>query len=311
MTAQARLAVVVLNWNGREDTLRCLDSLRGEIGPGDAVIVVDNGSTDGSPAAVKAAHPWAEVIETGANLGYAGGNNAGMRAALDRGFVWVLLLNNDTTVEPGALGTLHAHGEAHPETGALQPLLVTAEDPPRVDSMGLRPLRCFGVQDAGQGAPASSAPRDPVPILGPCGAAALYRVATLRETGLLDEDLFLLCEDLDLAFRVRMAGKEAHVVPEALVRHRRGISGRQGDAAAARRRKFWLQRNTVAMALRYWPPRWMLLGAPLLLWRMFTALRLSESDLAHPCLPLWGRCLAERGASRRALVRAGADRWFA
>lgn len=307
MTDPRRLAVVVLNWNRREDTLRCLASLRGEVGPADAVIVVDNGSTDGSAAAVRAAHAGVEVIENGANLGYAAGNNRGIRAALDRGFAWVLLLNNDAIVEPGALAALLAFGEAHPEAGALQPLLLTEGEPARVDSLGLLPRRSFGVGDAGQGLPAEAAPREPMAIFGACGAGALFRAATLRETGLLDEDLFLLCEDLDLGFRVRAAGAEAWLVPSARVRHRRGISGRQDDRAAARRRKFWLQRNTVAMAIRWWPKRWILLFAPLLAWRAFRALWLSESDLDHPCGPLWGKSFVARRAAGG--VPTSAWRW--
>ena len=94
-------AVCVLNWNGREDTLRCLASLRGE-----RVIVADNGSSDGSVEAIRSAFPDVEVVENGANLGFSGGNNAAIRRALDGGAEWVVLLNNDAEAEPGLLDAL-------------------------------------------------------------------------------------------------------------------------------------------------------------------------------------------------------------
>ena len=107
-------AVCVLNWNGREDTLRCLASLRGA-----RVIVADNGSTDGSVEAIRAAFPDVELVENGANLGFSGGNNAAIRRALERGAEWVVLLNNDAEAEPGLLAALQAAAARHPRAGVL------------------------------------------------------------------------------------------------------------------------------------------------------------------------------------------------
>src|ERR1700680_2070945 len=96
------VAVVIVNWNGREDTAACLESLRRDGYPRQFVIVVDNDSADGSAAAVRSGFPEATVIEAGANLGFTGGNNLGIRRALDEGADYVYLLNNDTVVEPGS-----------------------------------------------------------------------------------------------------------------------------------------------------------------------------------------------------------------
>ena len=109
------------------------------------MIVCDNGSHDGTEAAITSRHPWVDFIQNGANLGFAGGNNSGLRSALDRGFEWVLLLNNDTTVPHGALAALMAHAAARQEVGAFQPLTVQADDPERIDSAG---QRCCGAQAA-------------------------------------------------------------------------------------------------------------------------------------------------------------------
>ena len=108
-------AVCVLNWNGREDTLRCLASLRRRA----RVIVADNGSSDGSVEAIRAAFPDVEVVENGANLGFSGGNNAAIRRALDGGAEWVVLLNNDAEAEPGLLDALQAAAARHPDAGVL------------------------------------------------------------------------------------------------------------------------------------------------------------------------------------------------
>lgn len=306
-----RVALVVVAWNGREDVLRCLDSLRRETAAGDEVVVVDNGSSDGTADAVRRSHPDADILATGSNLGYAGGANAGLRRALERGFRWALLLNQDVTLEPGALGSLLSEGEARPGAAALQPLLLSAADPGRIDSLGIRVLRAVGARDDAAGEPASAAPGDVRPIFGACGAAVLLRCDALREAGLLDEGYFLLLEDVDLAFRLRAAGHEALLVPAARARHRRGISGGAADAAGARRRRFLLHRNLAALALRWWPAGALALRSPVVAAQMAQALALRGAAPGLPCVPLWRRSLAARGESRRRMREQDADVWFA
>jgi GT2 family glycosyltransferase len=148
-------------------------------------------------------------------------------------------------------------------------------------------------------------------MFGPRGAAALVRASAIREAGLLDAELFLLGEDFDWMFRIRMTGAAVLLVPAARVLHRRGVSGKPADPASARRRKHWLQRAVVALALRYWPAGRLAAASPLLLARAVQALWTSDADPARPCLPLWRRWLRERGASRRAMAERGLDRWFA
>ncbi len=138
MTADRRWAIVVLSWNGREDTLACLSSLAGLDWPGIDVICVDNGSSDGSPEAVRADFPAVTVIENGSNLGFAGGNNVGIRAALERGADWVLLLNNDATLAPDAVRELDAVAGARPRAGVLGGKVLFAEPPHRVWFAGQR-----------------------------------------------------------------------------------------------------------------------------------------------------------------------------
>ena len=305
-----RLAIVILTWNGRHHTLACLETLRDAIGPEDAVLVVDNGSRDGTEDAVRTLHPWAEFVQNGVNLGYAGGNNSGLRRALDRGFRWVMLLNNDTLVPRGAISALLAHAEATPAAGAFQPLLVSAADVLKIDSAGHRLFHCPGVVDDLMGRSVADAPREPVSIFGACGAAALLRADALRATGLLDEDFFVLGEDVDLMFRIRLAGYDVQLVPSVRVGHARGISGVTQSPAAARNREFWLQRNMIAAALRYWPSRDLLRASPILAYRVLDALRLSLVMPGQRCLPLWWRSATLRRERRSKMRELGLDRWF-
>ena len=108
------VVAVVLSWNGREDTLACLESLRGV-----ETIVVDNGSADGSADAVAERFPDVELIRAGVNLGFAGGNNVGIRRALDRGADWVVLVNNDATVADDLVAAVVAAAGRQPGAGAL------------------------------------------------------------------------------------------------------------------------------------------------------------------------------------------------
>jgi GT2 family glycosyltransferase len=302
-----RLGIVVLTWNGRDDTLACLRSLLPQLGAGDRVEVVDNGSADGTEQAVRAAFPQVGFTQNGANLGFAGGNNPGLRRALAGGADWVLLLNNDTLVPERALDALRrAAREAAPEVGVLQPLLVRAEDPRRVDSAGHELGRLPGVRDLAAGRPVADLPDAAVEVFGACGAAALLRRGALEAAGLLDEELFVLFEDVDLMFRIRAAGLGVQLLPAVRIHHRRGVSG----APRSPRRRFWAQRNIVALALRWWPWPALLLAAPLLTCRAALALWLGARHGAGPSLPLWRSALRARRLARRAMRRYRVDVWF-
>ena len=117
--APPTVTVVVLNWNNLPDTIECLESLRAVTYPALRLLVVDNGSTDGSEAALRARFPGLELLQTGENLGFAGGNNAGIRRALEGGADHVLLLNNDTTVDPGFVTAMVDAARANPRAGLL------------------------------------------------------------------------------------------------------------------------------------------------------------------------------------------------
>jgi len=214
------VAVVLLSWNGCEDTLACLRSLaRVEYERLD-VLVVDNASSDGSAEAVAREFPGVDLVRNDSNLGYAGGMNVGIRRALEVGADAVLLLNNDTEVEPGFLLPLLAAMERNPRAGALCPKILYA-DSGLVWYAGAEfdPRRGYNGRITGNREPSERHTSVRVTDRA-AGAAMLVPRAALERIGLLDEPLFAYGEDAAWSLRARAAGFTLLVVPESVVRHR-------------------------------------------------------------------------------------------
>ena len=131
-----RICIILLNWNGKKDTLECIESLIRVEYSRFTVIVVDNGSTDGSVAAIRAAYPHIPIFETKENLGFAGGNNVGISWALSKPFQWIFLLNNDTTVDPSCLKALMQAAKEQPNAKILGAKILRYRDPTRIDHLG-------------------------------------------------------------------------------------------------------------------------------------------------------------------------------
>jgi GT2 family glycosyltransferase len=234
------LYAVVLNWNGGDDTLAALRSLDGI-----ETICVDNGSTDGSAEAVAAQLPAVELVQTGANLGFAGGNNAGIRRALERGADWVLLLNNDAAAEPGISAALAAAAADRPDAGLLA-CAILAEDGRAVQYAGAT----FNARLGYSGRVATSGAAVLRDVDRADGAALAVSAAAATRAGLLDETLFMYVEDVEWSLRVRRAGFAVVFVPGARVRHK-GSSATGGRASTTN--LYYDTRNTVVVAERYAP----------------------------------------------------------
>ena len=284
----ARLAAVVLSWNGREHTLACLRSLEAvEYEPLD-VIVVDNGSVDGSADAVAAAFPQADLVRLERNRGFAGGMNAGAERALDRGAEHVLLLNNDTEVDPAAPGSLVAEAGRRSEAAAVCATIYFREPPGVIWYAGARFDPKRGYQGRHEGYGSQEAPASVRETERACVAAMLVPAAVIQELGLFDEDLFAYAEDADWSLRARDAGRTLLVVPEARVVH--GVSvatGGEGSEAAL----YYSVRNLLVVCERHAS-----LG-PLGTWR-----RRAVVVSAHLAQAL-------RGSERRRSVRAVQRGW--
>jgi GT2 family glycosyltransferase len=207
--------VLVLNWNNWRDTNECLASLRQLEYDNWQLIVLDNGSSDGSVARIHEGFPEVEIMELGANLGFASGNNAGIRAALERGAEFVWLLNNDTTVHPQALHAMVERAESDSRIGAVGSAVYCALDRQRLLAWG------GGYVNFGLGR--SRHFRVPVPdgrIQFLTGASLLLRRSALQSAGLLDEGFFLYWEDVDYCWRLRRAGWTLAVAGRSSIWHK-------------------------------------------------------------------------------------------
>ena len=224
------VAAVVLSWNGREDTLACLRSLAEVTYPELDVIVVDNGSRDGSPDAVAAAFPDVQLIRLDRNTGFSGGVDTGIRAGIERGAEAVLLLNNDIVVEPGFLEPLVE--ALRPGVAAVCSQILFADAPDRIWYAGasFRPRRGHHGRNIGYGEPPLPADRHPYEVDCACGGAMLIARSALEQVGLFDERLFAYREDLDWSLRARAEGLRILLVPASVVRH--AVSSSSGGASS-------------------------------------------------------------------------------
>lgn len=224
MKSGPQTVVVVPNWNGEDSLKRCLDSLLAQtLKP--HVIVVDNGSTDGSLKILEG-YSDIEVIMHDRNLGFAAGVNAGFRRAIDDGVRYAAAFNNDAVADKKWLETLVDYMNKHPHKGIAAPKLLTA-DGKRIDSTGDF-LTVWGLPyPRGRGESDVDAYDGSTDVFAASGGASLYRVKMLEKIGLFDEDFFAYYEDVDLSFRAQLAGWEVSYVPGAVVRHAIGAaSGR-------------------------------------------------------------------------------------
>ncbi|MDE3046410.1 MAG: glycosyltransferase family 2 protein [Verrucomicrobiota bacterium] len=242
-----RICIILVNWNGKKDTLECLDSLTKVDYPLFSVIVVDNGSQDGSVAAIRAAHPHVPIFETGENLGFAGGNNVGISWALSKPFKWILLLNNDTTVDPDFLNAFMRAAEQQPEAKILGAKILRAHEPTRIDHLGGRwnpAIAEFESLSAGDPAHLHT---DMQPVDYVCGAALLMHRSVPEAIGLLEPRFFLFWEETDFCFRARRKGFSIWTAPEAKVWHKVSASFIGGKPHSHyywwRSRLLWLERN--------------------------------------------------------------------
>ena len=253
------IAVVVLNWNNPAETIACLNSLAQLRGTRPRILVVDNGSTDDSVPAIRAAFPDVEILETGANLGYAGGNNAGIRQALAAGAEAVCILNNDVIVETDFLAPLWAALQEQPGVGITTPLVGEQADDGRVWALGLAvEWRTGQVRRQHAGEPAAPwRVHAPFEVEIASGTAMLVKREVFERVGLLDESYFLYYEETDWCLRVRQAGYRVVAVPSSVVWHK--VSATLGTLSPVV--DYYMLRNHLRLIGGHWSgaSRWWLL----------------------------------------------------
>ncbi|MFN8491960.1 MAG: glycosyltransferase family 2 protein [Caldilineaceae bacterium] len=237
----AQVSIIIVNWNAQHYLERCLPTVFAQDFTDFEVILIDNGSTDGSVAYVQTHFPQVRVIQNQQNCGFAPANNQGIRASTAE---FVALLNNDTTIDPRWLRALVQAMQSDPTVGMCAAKMLLAERPGIIDAAGIA-LDRAGIAwnvAGGQvdGAVGTEQMREP---FGACGGAALYRRAMLDEIGLLDEEFFCYLEDVDLAWRAQWAGWRCLYAPQATVLHLHSATSNRIPHFKSRllgRNKIWL-----------------------------------------------------------------------
>ncbi len=253
------LAVVVINWNGKEVLGDCLGSLALDSYPGLRLVMVDNASQDHSVAWTRRHHPEVEIIESATNLRWAGGCNLGLETLQREGFPgWVLLLNNDTIVPEGSLRRLVETAISIPEAWAATPRICYASDPGRLwYDGGIIGHLCGWVRHQGIRKVAGGLSLDARFVDYGTGCALLLGQKALSGVGLFDEGFHFYGEDTDYSLRIQAAGGKILHVPRAIVLHKVSVS--VGESSP---RKVWLRsRSHLRLLRKHWPwYRWPLLG---------------------------------------------------
>ncbi len=294
-----KVLIIVLNWNGLTDTLTCLKSLAGLDYPAYEVLVVDNGSTDSSPAIIRERFPAVMVVENDVNLGYAGGNNIGLYRALRQGSDYALLLNNDTEVAPDFLRHLVNVAESDPQVGIAGPTIYYYDSPDRIWSAGgsidwlhgRTAMVGLNEWDIGQFG------TQPRPVDFVTGCALLVKRAVLERIGGLDERFFTYFEETEWCVRAQWAGFEIVHVPAARIWHKIPLDARDSSPAV----HYYMVRNRLLFlksAHAGWRAWWHTLFGEYLRWVVTWSIR-----------PRWRHKRAHRNATLRGVADVVLGRW--
>ncbi len=238
---QPAVSIIVLNYNGREDTMACLRSLEHLTYSRVTTIMVDNASSDGTADAVRRLYPNVTVMETGTNLGFTGGNNVAIRYALEHGADYILLLNNDTIVAPDFLNVMVEVMEQDKSIGVTGPMIYYHNNPETIWTAG-------GVIDWKHGTTSmiglnqmdmSQFGLSPTTVDFVSGCALLARREVWEKVGVLDDKFFMYYEETEWCVRASRAGFKIALVPMAMIWHKISIEER----ATSPRTYYYMVRN--------------------------------------------------------------------
>ncbi|MDP6509254.1 MAG: glycosyltransferase family 2 protein [Chloroflexota bacterium] len=250
----SRITVAIVNFNGRHLLERHLPAVVAQRGVDFDIVLADGGSSDGSRELLQSEYPAVRVLPLEGNPGFAAANNRILEATTTP---LIALLNNDASPEPGWLAALQSAAADHPEFGMFASRMVFHHDPAVINSAGISLDRAGIAWDRHVGR------RDTGPtgeVFGPSAGAALYRRKLFEEVGDFDESFFAYLEDVDLAWRARLAGWRCLYVAEATVRHEHSATGAEGSPF----KNFHLGRNKVWTILKNYPLPQLLYLAPLI-----------------------------------------------
>ena len=237
-----KVSIILLNWNGMKDTLECLESVYQIDYPNFDVVVADNGSRDEQAAAIKRHYPQITLIENGANLGFADGNNVAIRQALTAGADYLFLLNNDTVVDPHVLSALVAGAQAYPDAGIYGAKIYYHAHPQTLWYAGAQwDARTNGFAHIGMGQMDDGVTWQHIREVDYITGCALFFSRNVANTvGLLDGQFFVYFEETDWCYRARNLGFKCLYVPDAKVWHK--VSASTGGATSTTY-NYYMSRN--------------------------------------------------------------------
>lgn len=243
MSVNAKVAIIIVNWNGYTDTIECLTSLESITYPNYEIIVVDNGSTNNSVAEIKKHFPTQLVLETKENIGFAGGNNVGIRYALEHGADQILLLNNDTIVEKNFLDSLVDYSSSNELVGVVGPLIYYFKEKEKLWWQGGDFDFWFNFRDWNF----SKIQDEPYESSFISGCALLIKKEVIEKVGLLDERFFLYYEDADWCYRALKEDYKCFIIPESKIWHK--VSSSSGSSLKPENQYYFI-RNKLLFAYK-------------------------------------------------------------
>ena len=291
----ARVVVVIPTWNGRELLAGALATLGAQDFGDFRVVVVDNGSDDGTADWLSASHPDVEVVGLPRNVGFAPAVNAGIAAARDAEYV--ALLNNDMEVAPRWLGELVAALDAHPDAGSATSKLLIASSPELLDGAGDLVTWYAATWRRGHGEADRGQYDTPGEIASACAGAALYRRAALDDVGGFEESFFAYLEDTDWGLRAQLRGWACRWVPSSVAVHLGGATSRRMGDLETR----LVTRNALALALRCFPARRLAAWAPVVVaFQLYALVMALREGRARAVLGGWREAAARLPATLQA-----------
>ncbi len=240
-----QVTIIIPNLNGRQHLAYCLPSLLEQRYRDYEIVLVDNGSTDGSIEFTQRSFPGVKIIASKRNLGFAGANNLAIRATTSP---YIVTLNNDTRVDRNWLDEMVRVAERDQNIGMIACKILYMAEPHLIDSAGLE-IDLVGMARNRYNGLANPAETEPYEVFCPAGAAALYKRAMLDEVGLFDEAFFAYCEDMDLGWRARLMGWKCVYVPTAVVYHYHSATSGQGSQF----KRYLLTRNRIWTVVKNYP----------------------------------------------------------
>jgi len=293
-----RVSVVIVNWNGGDALLECLDALSAQSRPADEIVVVDNASTDGSPERASTKFHNLAVLQNEHNLGFGPAVNQGVGASCGD---WIALLNNDAVVDRDWLEALTRAARTAPNIGMVASKIFLDRSARILDKVGHR-IALDG-QNFGRGHGLADDGRysDGMELAWPDGCAGLWKRSVFEQVGGFDEDFFAYADDADLGIRFRLAGWRCVLAADAIVEHRHSAT----LGAYSARKLYLVERNRIWLAAKYFS--WPLLALNPLLW--LGRVVLTGAALAAGGGPFASVRTGERRAVLAAILRAQWDGW--